>query len=756
MYRFIAGVCLLLASAMAVSEALTIERIYGDPDLSGTVPSGLKFAPDGQRVTFLKGKDEDYEVKDLWEYHLPTGQTRMLVDSAALADVDAEMSDEEKARRERLRLSSRGITSYFWSEDGKALLFPLAGDIFYYSLVDNSARQLTDTPTFETDARISPRGNYVSFIREQNLYVLHIETGKETQLTRDGGGLISNGMAEFVAQEEMYRFTGYWWSPDESQIAFTRVDESSVGVITRSEIYADRIEMIEQRYPLTGTDNAVVELGVFAIDGGEPRWVESFGPADSYLTRVRWLPDGQRLSYQWQSRDQQVLRLKVFDTRDESTETVLTETSDTWVNLFGSRSDALQGYYFLGNRDQFLWTSERDGFSHLYLYSTGGELLKQLTRGSWVVDSLVAVDEQAGLAYFTGNREHVRQKQLYRVPLSGDGEVQRVSQRDGWHGITFAADGSAYVDTWSDANTPWQTSVHAADGKRIAWLDENPVDASHPLSPYLKNWITPAFGTLKNAEGTELHYRIYKPATADKPLPAIVYQYGGPGPQVVADTWGGGRTDLYLQYLAQQGYVVFSLDNRGSARRGKAFESALYRRMSDVELADQIAGARFLGDLPEVDAQRIGIFGHSYGGYMTLMAMFRGADVFKAGIAGAPVTLWELYDTHYTERYMGTPQSNPEGYKSASVLEYTDGLEGQLMIYHGMADDNVLFTHSTRLYKALQDEAKVFEMMDYPGKKHSIRGKNTGIHLRRSMSAFFYRHLQLSSPDPSSANSTGN
>ena len=724
----------MMLSNAVTAKTLTIERIFDSPSLDGNAPRNLKVSPDGQRVTFLKGKASDYEQLDLWEYHIESGKTRMLFDSAELAAEEQELSDEEKARRERMRLSGSGIVSYQFSKDGSALLFPLGGDVYFHKLGQKGAKQLLDTETFETDIRLSPQGNFISFIRDQNLFVKNIETGEEKAITTEGGDAIKMGMAEFVAQEEMGRMTGYWWAPDESHIAFTKVDESPVDIITRSEIYADDIKMIEQRYPKAGTPNANISLAVQNIASGERQWVDLGDNKDIYLARADWMPDSKTLTYQWQTRDQQTLELKAYNITNQQQTVLLNETSDTWVNLHDDLT-------FLEDSEQFIWASERDGFKHLYLFNNDGSLVRQLTSGEWVVDDIEAIDEAKGLVYFSGRKDTPLESHLYKVTLQGD-ELARISSEDGYHSVSFASDASIYVDQFSTANRPPQVSLHQANGKQITWLEENKLDENHPLTPYLENWNEPEFGTLQTDDNATLHYRLYKPANTDKKHPAIVYLYGGPHAQMVTNRWGGNRS-LLLQYWVNQGYVVFTVDNRGSNYRGKGFEDPIYKKMGSIEVGDQVAGAKFLQSLPYVDGERIGVHGHSYGGYMTLMTMFKAPEYFKAGVSGAPVTDWRLYDTHYTERYMGNPKTDDQAYTDASVFPYAKDLKGDLLIYHGMADDNVLFTHSTRLYKHLQDEAIVFETMDYPGKKHSIRGKQTGIHLYKTITNFFNRSLQI-------------
>ncbi|MDH5434871.1 MAG: DPP IV N-terminal domain-containing protein, partial [Gammaproteobacteria bacterium] len=332
-HRYIYLLLILLASTVIQAKKLTIDRIYDSPSLSGDSVRGLKFSPDGTRVTFLKGKASNSGQLDLWEYHIATGKTQMLFDSEDLHSGEEVLSDEEKARRERMRLSGSGIVSYQWSSDGKALLFPLAGDVYYHRLGETGAKKLIETPQFETDIRFSPKGNHISFIREQNLYVMNIASGKETQLTRDGGGVIKNGMAEFVAQEEMGRMTGYWWSPDESKIAFTRVDESPVEEVTRSEIYADEIKMIKQRYPFAGKNNVLIALGVIQLDNKNVSWIDLGKDKDIYLPRVQWTQDSTQLTFQWQSRDQKQLKLNLYDLNSKKSRTLIHEKSNTWINL---------------------------------------------------------------------------------------------------------------------------------------------------------------------------------------------------------------------------------------------------------------------------------------------------------------------------------------------------------------------------------------------------------------------------------------
>ncbi|WP_240222029.1 S9 family peptidase [Rheinheimera hassiensis] len=733
--RFVLTLCLLFGgSGMAEAKQLELERLFADPALSGATPRSLSMAPDGSRVTYLKGKAEDANRLDLWQYHIKEGKHSLLVDADSLISGAETLSDEEKARRERMRLFASGIISYSWSKNSEALLFPLNGDLYYYQLSSKTAKKLTDTSEFETDATISPTGRYVAFIRAQNLFVLEIASGKETQLTTDGGGDIKNGMAEFVAQEEMGRMTGYWWAPDDSKIAFTRTDESGVAEVVRNEIYADEIKLFNQRYPYTGTANAKIQLGVVTLKDGSVNWLSHGDDEDIYLPRVEWTKSARYLSYQWQSRNQQQLELRLVDLSNNQQKVLLSESSKTWLNLHDD-------LHFLDNEQGFIWASERDGYKHLYHFDFNGKLLRQLTSGNWVVDELDAVNEKQGIVYFTGRKDTPLERHLYQVSLK-DGNIKRLTEAGSDHALVMAKDGSSFIDSFSNVSTPTKVALRGLNGKVLTWLEQNELNSSHALMPYHAELTAPRFGTLKAEDGQTMHYRLFAPKNLaqDKKYPVIVSVYGGPHAQRVTNSWSA--RDLYLHYLVQQGYLVFQLDNRGSYNRGKAFEDPIYLKLGQVELNDQIRGVEYLRSLPYVAADKIAIYGHSYGGYMAIMAMFKAADYFAAGVSGAPVTDWALYDTHYTERYLGHPEQNAKGYTDSAVFPYVDGLTGDLLIYHGMADDNVLFTHSTKLYKQLQDKGLLFDMLNYPGSKHSMFGQPVQTHLHKSITQFFDRHLK--------------
>jgi dipeptidyl-peptidase 4 len=727
------------------SAHLTIDRLFQTPALAGPTILGLKISPDGSRVTYLQGKAGEKDRLDLWEYDIRGAHSRVLVDCNELSPVREQLSGEELSRRERKRTAAlSGILEYSFAPSGRALLFPLGGNLYYYDLtrpVSAGLVKINRSGGAASDATISPAGGFVAFIRDQDLHVYDIAAGQARALTGDGGGSIKNGMAEFVAQEEMDRHTGYWWAPDDGHIAFIRVDESTVRVTERFEIDADNVATFAQRYPVAGGPNVLVRLGVADVQTGAVTWIDLGSESDIYLARINWLPDGKTLAIQRESRDQRRLDLLFADIETGQARIVLTESSHSWIDLNNEIS-------FLAQWREFIWASSRDGYTHLYLYDYAGHCLRQITAGAWNVDdfrlrAIKGIDEEGRLVYFTATKQCPTQRQLYSASLDTEDprNISRISTAEGIHGITMAPAAGLYVDTFTSRVQPLQVSLHSMDGRLIAPLLENRLDGNHPDAPYMGDNSVPEFGTLTAADGQTLHYRIFKPARFDsaKKYPAIVDVYGGPGVQRVLENWTGSS---FTQILTRAGYVVFQLDNRGTAFRGTAFQSPIHGRLGEVEVVDQVQGARWLAAQSFVDAARIGVWGWSYGGYLTLMLMFKSAELFRAGVSGAPVTDWGLYDTHYTERYLGLPQNNSVGYAASSALPYAQHLKGRLLIMHGMADDNVLFLHSTKLFRKLQDLGKAFDIMVYPGAKHGLVRQHDGRHAYKTVLRFFNENLR--------------
>ena len=726
----LAGAMLLAGndSAMAADPAptaLTLERIFGNPPISGPTPREVALSPDGRWLTSLRARADEKERYDLWAVDTATGQARMLVDSKTLG-TGAALSEDEKMQRERARISDqKGIVKYGWNANSRSLLVPLDGDL-YLATLDGKVRRLTDSKASELDGTASPAGGFVSFVRDQNLVVLDLATGRERALTRDGGGTLSWGVAEFVAQEEMARRRGHWWSPDDRRIAVARVDESKVEVVTRAAIGADGTKVYDQRYPKAGTPNAIVDLYVMAADGSGRVKVDLGGDPDVYLARVNWTADGGALLVQRESRDQKRLDMLRVEPATGKSELLFSETSKTWLNL-GDDLRALDD-------GSLIWSSERDGFRHLYRWNKGR--WTQLTKGKWVVQKLVGVDEKLGRLYFLANRETPIAWQLYAVDLKAPGKLAKLTEDGFTYDATMDKAATRLVLSRSSQAQPPQSFLADTSGKRIAWIEENRVAGDHPYAPFLAAHVLPEFGTLKADDGTVLQTEIYKPRQMQpgKRYPVIVQVYGGPGvgKGEVDQGWAGPLP----QYWVSRGFIVFSLDNRGTDNRGKAFEDAIYRLMGKVEVADQLKGVAWLKAQPFVDPNRIVVSGWSYGGYMTLKLLEAAPGVFAAGIAGAPVTRWELYDTHYTERYLGNPAKDAKPYDRSDAITDADKIRDPLLLIHGMSDDNVVFDNSTALMAKLQAAAVPFEMMVYPGFGHRVAGPRVSVHLYRTIENF--------------------
>ena len=479
----------------------------------------------------------------------------------------------------------------------------------------------------------------------------------------------------------------------------------------------------------------LVQLKIVGLGDGAIRNVDLGANQDIYLVRADWSSDGKALLFQRQSRDQKTLQLVSVDAATLAQRVLITETSPTWVSIF----DDLR---FLGNGKGFVWSSERSGRKHLYLYDMHGKLLHPISKGEWGIDRLLALDEKTGRVFVQSNRDAVVDSQTYALKLDGSGadKPARITQGDGWHDSAFARNGEVFVDTYSDPNTPPQVSIRRPDGAMISWLEHNELNASHPYGKYLDAHLKTEYGTLKAKDGQTLYYSMIKPSgfSAMKKYPVYLSTYGGPHSQHVSRKWG----NFFDQYMAQQGFVVWRLDNRGSFRRERAFTDANYKQLGRVEVEDQLTGIDWLGQQSYVDAKRIGVFGWSYGGFMTLRLLAEASDKIAMGVSVAPVTDWSLYDTHYTEQFMGMPKENAAGYEYSGVYSHLDGLTSPLLLMHGMADDNVLFTNTTRMIDALVKRNVHFELMTYPGGKHGIAGRAPQRHVYGNIEAFFKKNLK--------------
>ncbi len=717
-----------------MNDRVQLEDIVVLPGPGGGEPVHLALSPDGRWLTFLHS-EQGTLVRQLVGLDLGTGERRVVARPPGGGVAEAELSHAEQLRRERLRERGLGITRYAWSGEGDLLLLPIASDLYVQPGVDGELRHLVDgDPHPVLDPQLSADGRWVAYVQDAELYVRSVEGGPARQLTHGARGTgRSHGLAEYIAQEEMARPHGFWWSPDGSRIAYTEVDETHIPVWRIVHEGREVPSWEDHRYPFAGAANADVQLFVVPVGGGEPVAVDLTVGGTlqvEYLARVCWLGDGTLMAAV-QDRDQRRLDLLVVDLDTGVSRILLTEQSDVWVNLDGLFTPLET------SKGAFLWGSERTGFRHLYRVTSAGEITA-LTRGEWMVDAVAAVDEAAGVCWLFGTRDGPTERHLYRVSLQGLGdEAVRVSADPGTHSGLVDVRTRRFVDVHSALDRAPEIVVRNLDTGAVQHVVHRAVDPRVDglgLVPPELVQITPRDG------GPTLHGAFYRPEGSG-PWPLVVYVYGGPHAQRVTHSWAL-TADLRAQHLRQRGVCVLRLDNRGSARRGLAFEGAIQHNLGDLEVQDQVDGVHWLVDRGWADPDRVGIYGWSYGGYMSAIALMRAPQTFRVAVAGAPVTHWDGYDTHYTERYMGTPVGNPEGYARSAVMAHVEQLQGALLLVHGGIDENVHFRHTARLVQALVRAGKTYELLYFPDERHMPRRLEDRLYLERRVIGFLMAELR--------------
>jgi dipeptidyl-peptidase-4 len=675
----------------------------------------ITWAPDGKRFAWV-------EDKAIWQYEVPTAKKKQL---AALGPLEEKAVKPPKA--ETFDWLNRRVSeqSFQWSSSGQEMLISVEGDLFLLHTETGKCEQLTATPEQERDPKLSPDGHFVSFRRDHDLYSLEIQSKKLTRLTGDGGPTLWNGELDWVYPEELDLSTAHWWSPDSSQIAYLQFDVSRESIFPHADLLSWRALPEPERFPQPGTPNAEVRLGVVAAGGGPTHWMDIGEARDHLLARVYWSPDSRAVAYERLNRVQNRLDLGLADAYTGASRVLITEQDPCWINVNDD-------FRFLNKGKQFLWGSERDGYLHLYLYSTDEKQVTQLTSQEWEVTDVTGVNEETGEVFFVSTEESPIERQLYRVHLDGKDKPQRLSGGAGTHSISMSPTTAYYMDAASSLGTPPRRTLHQSDGSQIAVYQE-------PVLPDVEILPTEIV-KLKASDGVQLFARMIKPAgfSPDKKYPVIVMVYGGPGVQTVHDAWSGADFD---QVLAQRGYLIWQLDNRGSSGRGHLWESKIYHETGAQELKDQLDGIHYLETLGFVDMTRVGISGWSYGGYMTLYSLANAPSVFRAGIAGAPVTDWRNYDTIYTERYMGLPEDNPEGYKRSSPQTNAGDIKARLLIVHNLEDDNVHFQNTVQMVNVLEKASKQFQMLVYPQKSHGVTGP-VRKQMLQAMMEFFDKSLK--------------
>ncbi len=724
---FVLLVLLALPPAAAQKEPLEIHHIYG--------PDALDFSPELPRLRWLPGGEEylsGEDAEDGWSWtaiDAASGESRPFYAPEPLANAlrdQLDLSPEDAASRARpgaLRLSP----------DADRLLLDLASDLFVWSLDDQTLTRLTRGPEAEELARFAPDGRRVAFVRDADLYVVDL-SGDELRLTTDGGENTLNGKLDWVYQEEIYgrgNYQAHWWSPDSRRLAFLQSDERDVPRFTVVDHVPFRPPLEVYPYPKAGDPNPRVRLGVAMASGGGITWIDPglYGHTEILIVNVAFSPDGD-VWYQVQDRKQTFLDLHRADPATGESERILREESHAWVNVLGPP-------HFLQDGG-FLWFSERTGFQHLYRYDRDGKLARTLTDGRWEVRSLNAVDEEAGFAYVSGTYRSALGADVLRVSLDGSAPAL-LTEAPGSHRASFPEDGSIshWIATSNDLHTPTTMTLRSASGDTVRDLGGGDV-------PDLERFdiSKPELLSITTSDGVDLAAMLIRPHgfDPDHVYPAWVHVYGGPHAQQVRDGWQGSR-GMWFQYLAQQGIVVLVVDNRIASGKGVESTWPVYRNFGEQELIDLVEAVDWLGAKPWVDAERIGLDGWSFGGYMTLFALTR-SDRFRAGIAGGSVVDWRAYDSIYTERYMSTPDDNPDGYERTSVLESAKDLHGDLLIIHGTMDDNVHMQNTLQMAWKLQKAGKPFEMMLYPKSRHGVTDPDLSLHLRQTMARFILKTIE--------------
>ena len=714
-HSLLLGFC-LACSVFAQKKPITLESLKQRNLTEGAV-SPL-WAPNGYQFAYSK-------AGALHLYDARTKQTKVifakLSDLSALAVKDSHPDPAFTWQNRRVQEQR-----YQWAPGSEAMLIVEGGDLFWVNTTNGEARQLTKTEAVESDPKLSPDGKTVSYRIGHDLYCQDIASGKLTRLTHDGSQTLLNAKLDWVYPEELDLNTAYWWSPDSARIAYLQFDVSKEMLYPQVDLLKTPAVSEPERYPQAGTPNAEVRLGVVDLETAKTRWMDLGETRDHLLARVSWMNPSE-VSVQRMSRVQDKLEFFAANWETRQIRKVFGESDPYWINVNSmTKIDA--------SRKQIVWASERSGSRHLYLLGFDGKDLGQITKGEWEVTDVSGVNFDKKLVYYTSTEVSPLERHLYVIDFEGKNK-RKLTTEPGTHSISMSPSTEFYTDNYSAIASPTRQTLHAAQGELVEQfkaadkkvLEENEV-------------LPTEFLTFKAKDGATLYARLIKPKgfKPAKKYPAVVMVYGGPHAQSIRNSWNGG---LNLdQVLAHKGFVIWQVDNRGSAGRGHLWEAKLYRKFGEIEVQDQKAGVEYLVSLGFVDAARVGMSGWSYGGYMTLNTMLSEPKLIKAGISGAPVTNWLLYDTIYTERYLGTPQENEKGYRESSPIHKAKNLEGKLLLVHNIGDDNVLFQNMLQMTDALQRAGKHFELSIYPQKSHGVGG-TARFHLNETMVNFFERHL---------------
>lgn len=716
----------ILQPAVAQQKKQIEFRHLFDGTFSPAGIQNINWMQDGQYYTALVRKLDNAELR---KYDITTGDYEVLIASSELKvegrSTPVRIQDYQFSADETKLLIKTDIES-IWRRSTRE-------NYYVHDLETGETRKLTKSEEKQQYAQFSPKGDKVAFVRNNNLFLTNLATGEEKAITTDGEfNKIINGAADWVYEEEFGFAKAWYWSPDGQKIAFYRFDETRVKeffMTAWGDLYPGQIRF---KYPKAGEQNSTVRIGVYDLEDESITWMDIGEETNQYIPRINWTRNSNTLAIRRMNRLQNKQDLMLADVSTGETEIIKTETSDAWVDV----NDDL---VFLENGEQFIYTSEEDGYNHIYLYNMSGELIRQVTGGEWEVTNFLGYNEENQTVYYISTEESPLERHLYSIGIDGGGK-KKLSNGEGWHTVNMSSDYKYYIKTYSSPFNPPEYVLYEGEGDQVRVLEDNS-GLEETLSEYQlpeKEYLTielPQAG---------LNAYMLKPYDFDpsKKYPVLFHVYGGPGSQTVTKIFDFGQQALWHYYLTTKGYIVVSVDNRGTGGRGRDFEKQLYKKLGQYEIEDQIASARYLAEeFDFIDSTRTGIWGWSYGGYMSSLGISKGHDVFSTAIAVAPVTHWRFYDTIYTERFMQTPQMNPEGYRTGSPMAYADQIEGNYLLIHGTEDDNVHFQNAVEWINVLIEHDIQFETMYYPGRNHGIYGGNTRFHLFEMMNSFILENL---------------